>query len=289
MNFSGPLDAVLEGTGSLGYELRGTQLDGGRINTNIQTATAASASFFRVFVNRRCLFAGPEPSGLLTFTLLESGDCNTNGITVDTQRMSTYNSSELHVVHVGGALRSHLPAKAFRKRLLLLNAFRALDLLDSAAGLQLTDQQSQDYKRLHQAALRQQLTELQFMDLMTALLENSNDAPIQARPTELLQQLVSLAHSEADAEPLSLMEVCRHLNIGKTTLSEHCRSSYGMGVMQFLRQIRLEQARIALSDPSRGWTVDDVRTRYRFSNRARFAASYQKTFGYLPSATPKRS
>ncbi|MGB1417543.1 MAG: hypothetical protein ACPG6X_08700, partial [Synechococcus sp.] len=70
MNFSGQLDAVLDGTGSLGYQLRGTQLDGGRINTNIQTATAGSASFFRVFVDRRCLFAGPEPSGVLTFTLL---------------------------------------------------------------------------------------------------------------------------------------------------------------------------------------------------------------------------
>ncbi|MGB1622331.1 MAG: helix-turn-helix domain-containing protein [Synechococcus sp.] len=289
MNFSGPLDAVLDGTGSLGYQLRGTQLDGGRINTNIQTATAGSASFFRVFVDRRCLFAGPEPSGVLTFTLLESGDCNTNGITVAAQRMSTYSSSELHVVHVGGALRSHLPAKAFRRRLLAVNAFRALDVLDSAAGLQLTEQQSQDYKRLHAAALRQQLTELQFMDLMTALLENGDEAPIQARPTKLLQQLVSLAHSEAETEPLSLIEVCRHLNIGKTTLSEHCRNSYGMGVMQFLRHIRLEQARIALTDPTRSWTVDEVRTRYRFSNRARFAAAYQQSFGYLPSATPKRS
>ncbi|WP_392350032.1 helix-turn-helix transcriptional regulator [Parasynechococcus sp.] len=288
MNFSGRLEAVLEGTGSLGYQLRGTQLDGGRIDTNIQTATAGSASFFRVFVDRRCLFAGPEPSGLLAFTLLESGDCNTNGIAVNTQRMSTYSSNELHVVHIGGALRSHLPAKAFRKRLLQMNAYRALDVLDSAAGLQLNTQQSQDYKRLHQAALRHQLSELQFMDFITALLENGDDSPIEPKGTALLQRLVHLAHTEAEAEPLSLMEVCRHLNIGKTTLSEHCRTTYGMGVMQFLRHVRLEQARIALAHPGHGWSVDDVRMRYRFSNRARFAANYQKAFGYLPSATPKR-
>ena len=289
MNFAGHLEAVLDGTASLGYQLKGTQLEGGRILTEIQTAAVGSASFFRVVVNRRCLFAGPEPAGLLTFTLLESGDCNTNGIAVETQRMSAYSSNELHVVHLGGALRSHLPAQAFRDRLIQLNAYRALDALDSATGLQLSIAQSKDYKRLHQAALRNNLSELQFMDFMTALLEKGEEPPSAPQKTAIVQRLVRLAHAEAEAEPLSLMEVCRHLNIGKTTLSEHCRNTYGMGVMQFLRHIRLEQSRIALADPTHRWSVDDVRTRYRFSNRARFAASYQKAFGYLPSETPKRT
>ena len=288
MNLSGNLGAVLEGTGSLGYDLKGLQLDGGALHTEIQTARVGTSSFFRVAVNKRCLFTGPEPDGVMAFTLLESGECNTNGVDVATQKLSSYAAKELHVVHVGGALRSHLNEQQLRQRLQSTNAHRALEALESTTGIQLSRQQMRDYRRLHHAALQQRLEESQFIDFITTVLEQDVEIWSEPKNLPLLRSMVALAHIEAEGEPLSLPEVCRRLNVGKTTLSEHCRQAYGMGVMQLFRHVRLEQARLALLEPNRCTSIEDIRLRYRFSNRARFANAYKQAFGLLPSETRAR-
>ena len=285
MNLSGSLGAVIEGTGSLGYHLRGLQLDSGALHTEIQTAQVGASSFFRVAVNRRCLFTGPEPNGVMAFTLLESGECNTNGVDVATQRLSSYATKELHVVHVGGALRSHLNEQQLRQRLHTIKAHRALDALESTTGIQLSRPQMQDYRRLHHAALQQHLEESQFIDFITTVLEQDLEDCCEPKNLPLLRSMVELAHTEAEGEPLALPEVCRRLNVGKTTLSEHCREAYGMGVMQLFRHVRLEQVRLALLEPSCCASIEDIRLRYRFSNRARFANTYRQAFGFLPSET----
>lgn len=285
MHLSGSLGAVIEGTGSLGYDLKGTQLDGGTLHTEIQTSQVGSSSFFRVSVNRSCLFTGPEPPGVMAFTLLESGHCTTNGVDVATQRLSSYAAKELHVVHVGGALRSHLCEQQLRRRLEESKAHKALEALETTAGIQLNRLQMQDYRRLHQGALVQRLEESQFIDFMTTVLEQDAEPCNEPRNLPLLRSMVKLAHREADGAPLSLPEICRLLNVGKTTLSEHCRQTYGMGVMHFFRQVRLEQVRLALLQPGRVSSIEQIRLRYRFSNRARFASAYKQAFGLLPSET----
>ena len=74
------------------------------------------------------------------------------------------------------------------------------------------------------------------------------------------------------------------MHIGKSTLSAACTETYGLSVMALMRQVRLEQCRMALLKPDRGTTVDTVMRKYRFNNRARFAATYRDAFGELPSA-----
>lgn len=288
MNLSGSLGAVIEGTGSLGYDLKGTQLEGGPLHTEIQTASLGSSSFFRVAVNRSCLFTGPEPKGVMAFTLLENGQCKTNGVEVAAQQLSSYTAKELHVVHVGGALRSHLCKQQLRQRLQSANAHRALEALDSTTAIQLSRTQMEDYRRLHRAALTQRIDETQFIDFMITVLEQDLDPVEEPKNLHLLRSMVCLAHAEAEGEPLSLPDVCKRLHVGKTTLSEQCRETYGMGVMQFFRQVRLEQVRLALLQPGQPSSIEAIRVRYRFSNRARFANAYRKAFGHLPSETRPR-
>ena len=68
------------------------------------------------------------------------------------------------------------------------------------------------------------------------------------------------------------------MHIGKSTLSAACTETYGLSVMALMRQVRLEQCRMAMLKPDRGTTVDTVMRKYRFNNRARFAATYRDAF-----------
>ena len=104
----------------------------------------------------------------------------------------------------------------------------------------------------------------------------------------MLRQFVQLAHDMAAEEPLTLPEVAKMIHVGKSTLSAACTETYGLSVMALMRQVRLEQCRMALLKPNRETTVETVMRKYRFNNRARFARTYKEAFGELPSAALQR-
>ena len=67
----------------------------------------------------------------------------------------------------------------------------------------------------------------------------------------MLRQFVQLAHDTAEEEPLTLPEVAKMMHTGKSTLSAACTETYGLSVMALMRQVRLEQCRMALLKPDR--------------------------------------
>ena len=78
------------------------------------------------------------------------------------------------------------------------------------------------------------------------------------------------------------------MHVGKSTLSAACKDTYGMSVIQLMRQVRLEQCRMALIKPERTTTVRSVMAKYRFTNQNRFAKAYKEAFAELPSETYMR-
>ena len=134
-------------------------------------------------------------------------------------------------------------------------------------------------------------TEAQILSMMVTLLEGGTE-PLpweqELKNVPMLRQFVQLAHDTAEEEPLTLPAVAKMMHIGKSTLSAACTETYGLSVMALMRQVRLEQCRMALLKPDRGTTVDTVMRKYRFNNRARFAATYRDAFGELPSAALQR-
>ena len=134
-------------------------------------------------------------------------------------------------------------------------------------------------------------TEAQILSMMVTLLEGGTEPQPweqELKNVPMLRQFVQLAHDTAKEEPLTLPEVAKMMHIGKSTLSASCTETYGLSVMALMRQVRLEQCRMALLKPERGTTVDTVMRKYRFNNRARFAATYRDAFGELPSAALQR-
>lgn len=87
-------------------------------------------------------------------------------------------------------------------------------------------------------------------------------------------------------EPLEIEDVSRHCGVSKRTLFATFKEHHGMGPMRWLKERRLEAARMALSTPtSNRTTVCGVAMAHGFLNQGDFARAYQDRFQELPSET----
>ena len=125
-------------------------------------------------------------------------------------------------------------------------------------------------------------TDAQILSMLVTLLESGTEPhpwEQELKNVPMLRQFVQLAHDTAEEEPLTLPEVAKMIHVGRSTLSAACTETYGLSVMALMRQVRLEQCRMALLKPNRKTTVETVMRKYRFNNRARFAKTYKEAFG----------
>ena len=94
--------------------------------------------------------------------------------------------------------------------------------------------------------------------------------------------------------PMSLAEVCEYLDTGQASLYRVCQEHFGMGIIEMMMQVRLEESRRALImnkhlADSMEATIRDVAVRYGFKHSGRYARRYFTSFGELPSQTLEHS
>ncbi len=82
-------------------------------------------------------------------------------------------------------------------------------------------------------------------------------------------------------EELTLTQVCREVMLNEFKLKKGFKSLFQTGVIQYVRQLRMELAQNLLRDNR--MTVEEVASRlgYRYPNH--FSAAYKKYFGVVPS------
>ena len=88
-------------------------------------------------------------------------------------------------------------------------------------------------------------------------------------------------------EDLSVSALCRHLSIGKTYLYEITDSTYGMGVAEHIRHLRIERAK-ELLEQHRDWSVGEVAAACGFRDYNYFISAFKKETGYSPKQYQKR-
>lgn len=88
--------------------------------------------------------------------------------------------------------------------------------------------------------------------------------------------------------PLTIGDLARLAGVSARTLEYGFRKHRGQSPMQFLRQVRLENARADLQNPARTGTVSSVAAKWGFLHFSRFAAEYNRRFAELPSTTLRR-
>lgn len=89
--------------------------------------------------------------------------------------------------------------------------------------------------------------------------------------------------------PLSLGDICEAAGVNARTL-QHCfRGKRGCTPMEFLRKIRMEEVRNALTQPIEETSVSSEASRWGFLHFGRFSGEYREIYGELPSQTLHRA
>ena len=89
-------------------------------------------------------------------------------------------------------------------------------------------------------------------------------------------------------------DVCKYLDAGQASLYRICQEYFGIGIIEMMMQVRLEESRRALlrqkdHSQSHESTIREVAIRYGFKHAGRYARRYFTSFGELPSQTIQRS
>ena len=96
--------------------------------------------------------------------------------------------------------------------------------------------------------------------------------------------------ARANLERLAhVSELARLVGVTPRTLERAVRSVHATTPIEFLRALRLIEARQTLTSCGSATTVTEVATRFGFHELGRFAGEYRNRFGESPSETLRRS
>lgn len=93
-----------------------------------------------------------------------------------------------------------------------------------------------------------------------------------------LNAYLELNYSDSE---LTLEDICKKAGIGKTHLTHKFSTLTGITPIQYLRNIRMEKARVLLSESNK--TIADVAYSVGFNDAKYFSKQFAQTFGVLPS------
>ena len=195
--------------------------------------------------------------------------------------------------------------------LIPIERFQALDQLDAGGCLMETFDScntavlaTADFQRIREllqitpsrsplpgAPLKCDLLEAQLLETFSDG-ESAELAP--APPPDrhaLSRELVQFAF-ENSTSALTLNDVCRSIFTSSTTITVSCRDVFGVGPMNLLKWIRLQQVQYVLQCNQRmeklGYkNIHEVAAHYGFRSRNHFASDYRKAFGESPITTMK--
>jgi len=115
------------------------------------------------------------------------------------------------------------------------------------------------------------------------------DADTDGDCDDVADTLLEMGEPDADAEPVSLADVCEHLGVSARALQLAFRQHTGETPMAYLRNIRLDQIhdRLRHAKPGESMSVSQLAADYGFLHLGHFAGHYQARFGELPNQTRK--
>ena len=181
-----------------------------------------------------------------------------------------------------------------------IKAFNALERLTEGIGMECDGQALIQLKKLTAKTLQSkvQIPAEKYFELLTGCLEQPleiHDAPISTKNVDLLREIVRLAHDANSMEqPLTLAEVCDHIHTSQASLYRICQEQFGMGIIEMMTQIRLEESRRVLLNSELRYllklhSIKDIAVRFGFKHTGRYARRYFTVFGELPSQTVERA
>ncbi|RQS06215.1 helix-turn-helix domain-containing protein [Burkholderia sp. Bp9002] len=126
---------------------------------------------------------------------------------------------------------------------------------------------------------------MEFIDVVS--MPSSIEERHAARRVRMVDRARELMHGRTE-EPLSILEVCRHVGVSRRKLNYCFQDVLGTTPLAYMRAIRLNSVRREMLACARNEGVSDIAVRWGFWHLGRFSTDYKRHFGELPSHTLQR-
>ena len=113
--------------------------------------------------------------------------------------------------------------------------------------------------------------------------ESPEEESTPAFDREFARQVETLVKKEIANTHFGVIDMAEVLLVSQRQLTRKVRRSTGLSPLQFIREVRLQEARRILENREKE-TVTEVMYAVDFSSKSYFSQSYQRRFGKLPSA-----
>ena len=305
--YSDPLQ-ISETLNEMGQLTRITQFDSGAGNYSMTYSMASGISIAEIKASKTLLYEGwgtdwsvdfnwitPLKNSLAPMGICEGYEMKANSL----GGLNTYNGSK------GGSWGKYSPLcsstacmldkASLMEAMIACNAQVGIENLTSNKGLEVSDQLSHQLKRLARKDLQAGISNpSKYYDLIICCLEDGKPRAYKKGETKnhaLLSEIVRLSHDTTKmSSPMTLADVCHFLNTGQASLYRVCQKYFGMGVIEMMMQVRLEESRRALlryqdQSAAEESMIREVAIQYGFKHAGRYARRYFNSFGELPSQT----
>ena len=305
--YSDPLQ-ISELLNEMGQLTRITQFDAGTGSYSMSHSMASGISIAEIKASKTLLYEGwgtdwsvdfnwitPQKHSLSPMGICEGYEMKANSI----GGLNTYNGS------TGGSWGKYSPLcsstacmlnkDSLMQAMIACNAEVGIEHLTSNKGLEVSDQLSNQLKKLARKDLQAGISNpSKYYDLIICCLEDGKPRAYKKGETKnhaLLSEIVRLSHdTEKMSSPMTLGDVCQFLDTGQASLYRVCQKYFGMGIIEMMMQVRLEESRRALlrcqDQPGvQESMIREVAVQYGFKHAGRYARRYFNSFGELPSQT----
>lgn len=299
-------DVNLHAGAIVGWQQTYDQLSAGSACTELAHLTAERFQIFREILDKRVVQHGAAPQGRLCFAMPLGGE-RTNvfqGSSVGEADVTVLHSGQEFFVHAAeGMDLLAISVDAVRLERLAEREFTSSELrrLNRSTRLNVSPQFLSDIRMQLQSIVSavvqgDSLLESQIENLVLecalVLLEQACEPSSRrsgnvAVSAYLVRQTHQIAMERLD-EPLSILQICDHLNVSRSTLQRSFLSCTGLRPVEYLRLVRLNAARHRLQQTRADeFTVARVAYDLGFSHLGHFSGAYRNLFDETPSHTSR--
>ncbi|WP_271410542.1 AraC family transcriptional regulator [Pseudomonas sp. Q1-7] len=129
--------------------------------------------------------------------------------------------------------------------------------------------------------------ELLIMNLVADRLGGLSGADGAIAPACLRRAMAFI--DEQAGQPLTLAAIAAAAHCSIRTLQRVFHQWRDIGVMRYVKEVRLQRVREALLDPEQTASITEIASRWGFAHLGQFAADYRKAYGERPSDTRLRA
>ena len=306
--YSDPLQ-LSETLNELGQITRITQFEAGAGSYSMSHASASGISIAEIKASKTLLYEGWGTDWSVDFNWItplkntpsSMGLCDGYEMKATSiGGLNTYNESP------GGSWGKYSPLCSstacmldkviLMESMVACNAQRGIEQLTNNRGLEVSVELSSQLKRMARKDLMTGISNpSKYYDLIMCCLEDGKPLAYkkgEAKNHALLSEIVGLAHDvKKMSSPMTLGDVCQFLDTGQASLYRVCQKYFGMGIIEMMMQVRLEESRRALlrcqdhSTTAEESLIREVAVQYGFKHAGRYARRYFNSFGELPSQT----